>query len=232
MGGQINPEVQDMAGCRALTFQEIVDVCAFLGYRDRAWFLLGIATGARINELLRLRVRDVWDGFQVVEYVEMPKSKRGGWGRRRVAVAEHARAALQDWLNRHECVGPGEVLFRSREGNGRAITERQARRLLGEAMGKAGLRGRVATHSMRKTYAQRMHASLGNDVAKTQRALGHANPSSTVLYLAAADEEIDQAARGLFEGEQLEMVYAGGNGRRVVRETTAAGGSRPPSNSF
>jgi len=205
-----------MAGCRALTFQEVVDICTFLSFRDRAWFILGVATGARINELMRLRVRDVWDGESVVEYVEMPKSKRGAWGRRRVALAEFARDALQNWINRFEYVEPSSWLFRSREGGGAPITERQARRVLATAIRQAGLRGSVSTHSMRKTYAQRMHKLLGADVAKTQRALGHRNPASTVLYLAGADEEIDVAARALFEGEQLELQFAGGNGRGLL----------------
>ena len=203
-----------MASCRSLTYAEVLDICSLLSWRDRAWFVLGIATGARINELMRLRVRDVWTGEDVVEDVEMPKSKRGAWGRRRVALAEYARETLQDWLNRHGDMAGAAPLFPSREGDRKAITERQARRVLAAAIRKAGLRGNVSTHSMRKTYAQRMHASLGGDVSKTQRALGHRNPASTVLYLAAADEEIDVAARGLFEGEQLTWEFDRGNGRQ------------------
>jgi site-specific recombinase XerD len=56
-----------------------------------------------------------------------------------------------------------------------------------------GLTGKLGTHSMRKTFARRIHAKLGRDLMKTQKALGHARVTSTVSYLSFAEEEIDEA---------------------------------------
>ncbi len=53
------------------------------------------------------------------------------------------------------------------------------------------------THAMRKTFANKVHVLLGRDLAKTQRALGHKNVSSTVSYLSFLEEEIDEAILAL-----------------------------------
>ena len=53
--------------------------------------------------------------------------------------------------------------------------------------------GKVGTHSLRKTFADRVYDALDRDLVKTQRALGHRNINSTVHYLSFQEEEIDAA---------------------------------------
>jgi integrase len=53
--------------------------------------------------------------------------------------------------------------------------------------------GQLGTHSMRKTFARNVHERLGNDLAKTKKALGHKNISATMHYMSFMDEEIDRA---------------------------------------
>ena len=53
--------------------------------------------------------------------------------------------------------------------------------------------GKLGTHSMRKTFADRIYDRLDGDLAKTQKALGHKNINSTVQYLSFREEEIDEA---------------------------------------
>jgi site-specific recombinase XerD len=57
--------------------------------------------------------------------------------------------------------------------------------------------GTLGTHTMRKTFANKVHVLLGRDLVKTQRALGHKNVSSTVSYLSFLEEEIDEAILAL-----------------------------------
>ena len=53
------------------------------------------------------------------------------------------------------------------------------------------LDGHLATHSLRKTFATRIHAVYEGDLRKTQKALGHQNINSTLRYLALDDAEVD-----------------------------------------
>lgn len=57
---------------------------------------------------------------------------------------------------------PKQLLFRSREGENKAISRTQAHCILKDAFEKAGLTGKVATHSMRKTFAQNIWDSTKN----------------------------------------------------------------------
>jgi site-specific recombinase XerD len=59
------------------------------------------------------------------------------------------------------------------------------------------LRGKLGTHTMRKTFANNVHERLGRDLVKTQRALGQKNITTTILYLSFRDDEITQAILAL-----------------------------------
>jgi integrase len=55
------------------------------------------------------------------------------------------------------------------------------------------LSGKLSTHAMRKTFANRMYDKLNRDLVKVQRAMGHANINSTAQYLSFREEEIGAA---------------------------------------
>lgn len=190
-----------MRGCRPLNDAEVYDVSrSFWGEharRDKALFLLGVKSGFRISELLSLRLRDVMQGGRIVERVTVErrnmKKKLEG---RTVLLHPEARAALAAWLEelgrRAELTGDTFV-FQSRKGDNRPISRVQAYRILHEACDACELTGKLGTHSMRKTFANKVYDALGNDLVKTQRALGHRNINSTVQYLSFREEEIDKA---------------------------------------
>lgn len=123
---------------------------------------------------------------------------------RTVVLHPEAKAALEEWIGELHASGrasPRTPLFLSRvqfSGKGkakakRAITAMQAHRILQAAFAVCGISGRTGTHCMRKTFAGKVYDSLGKDLIKTQRALGHRNINSTVEYLSFRQEEIDEA---------------------------------------
>lgn len=202
-----------MKGCRPLTEEEVqATLQAFRGpqaLRDRALFLLGVRSGFRISELLSLRLRDVCPRSGVSAGVaarisvarrHMKKKVEG----RSVLLHPEARTALEEWIaeleQRGQAQGEGFV-FRSRKsgagGSSGALSRVQSFRLLQGAFERAGIEGSVATHSMRKTFANRVYERLGRDLLKTQKALGHKNINSTVSYLSFRQEEIDEAILGM-----------------------------------
>jgi integrase len=188
-----------MQGCRALTADEVVRVSqAFRGTyaaRDRALFVLGIKTGFPISELLSLRVDDVWQYGRFVDHVAVQrrhmKQKRES---RSVIVHPDARAAMAAWLMELQCIGdvtPETMLFPSREGLNRALRRGQVGHIQRQAYVACGLIGKLSTHSMRKTFGETVYEKSGRDLLRTQRAMGHKSPTSTVAYLHSDERDID-----------------------------------------
>jgi len=190
-----------MKGCRPMSEDEVAVVAKSFGgayaARDKALFLLGIKSGFRISELLSLRVGDVYQHGRVVDRVTVARAhmKKKVEGRT-VALHPDAKAALQTWLDERKADGtllPTMALFQSRKGVNRPISPVQAWRILEGAYSTNGLTRTLGTHSMRKTFANRVYEKLNHDLVKTQRALGHKNINSTVSYLSFREEEIDAA---------------------------------------
>jgi integrase len=69
----------------------------------------------------------------------------------------------------------------------------QAWRILHDAYKANELTGKLGTHAMRKTFANRVYELLKYDMLKTQHAMGHANIQSTIAYLSFREEEITAA---------------------------------------
>jgi integrase len=151
---------------------------AFTRSRDKPLFILGLKTGLRISELLSLKLGEVYQHGRLgdVVYVERKHMKKEVEGRA-IPLHQEAKVALSVWIKELETAGkadPSSPLFRSRKGQ-RAITRVQAFRVLTEVYEANGLMGKLGTHSMRKTFADRIYERLGRDLIKVQRALGH-NP--------------------------------------------------------
>ena len=168
--------------------------------RTRALLWLGLCTGMRVGELVRLRVKHVLSPTgQILPALDLDTAvilKRGRG--RSVPVNPILRLALQHW-----CLALGDLrptcwLFPSRQGQGHPITRRTAMRLICGAFERAGLAGALTSHALRKTFATQMHKALGNDLSKTQIALAHASPASTVAYLASCNAEVAHAVRTLY----------------------------------
>ncbi len=190
-----------MSGCRPLTETEVEQVMQSFGgtyaARDRALFVLGIYTGFRITELLSLRCQDVYQHQQVLSRVTVPRRHmKGKYASRAVPLHPVAQLALAAWIAhmpRHFPVTPESYVFRSREGGNTPISRMHAHRLLREAFDSCEMTGPLGTHAMRKTFAQRVHRRLGNDLAKTKEALGQKTIAATMHYMSFLQHEIDQA---------------------------------------
>ncbi len=192
-----------MKGCRALSDEEIQRVLgSFRGKnapRNRCLVLLGIKSGFRISELLSLRVGAVWQMDQVVERVtvdrcHMKKRQEG----RTVLLHPEAKAAVGQLvaiLRRRAVFGPQTHLFQSQKGPNHPLSRVGAWLVLKKTFAKVQVGGKTGTHCLRKTFADRIYGRLGNDLVKTQRAMGHRNIQSTISYLGFRESEIDQAIR-------------------------------------
>ena len=92
---------------------------------------------------------------------------------------------LVNWHRRHygNPIASKRPLFPSRHKSGTVPMHRQtAHAILKDAFIEAGLNGHLATHSLRKSFAQRLYDKTG-DIYMVQELLGHRNISTTQKYL-------------------------------------------------
>ena len=181
-----------MKGTRPLDNNEIrlVSACFEGTYavRNRCLFLLGVSTGGRISELLSLRIGDVWQNIRAVSDLLFDKSiVKGGEISRAVPVNVDGREAIEaliDWHHeKYGTIAPVRPLFPSRNKSGSVAMNRQtAHEMLKQAFTEAGLNGKLATHSLRKSFAQRVYEQSG-DIYLVQELLGHKNVSTTQKYI-------------------------------------------------
>jgi len=170
--------------------------------RDALLVEMGCYLGFRISELLSLRVDDVAEaGVVRAEIVVARRNLKGGKGKRchavrsrRIVVPERLQQSLRDYLQRAAFLA-GSYLFQSREGGNRPISRSQAHRIIVDAASAAGVNERIATHSLRKTFVQRIFILSGHDLIKTQRIVGHSSPLTTARYLETDQAELDALVR-------------------------------------
>ena len=179
-----------MKGTRPLTNEEIRKVrdCfqGIYAQRNRGLFMLGVSIGGRISELLALKVSDAWQNNKAVTDFQFDKSiVKGGETSRTIPVNSDGRKAIEEIINwQRDAFGfvfDENPLFPSRKGY--TPVQRQAmHKILREAFEKAGLNGKLATHTLRKTFAQRLHKE-SSDIFMVMELLGHKSVSTTQAYL-------------------------------------------------
>lgn len=195
-----------MKGTRPLDNAEIRKVsAAFDGtfaVRNRNLFMLGVSVGGRISELLALKVGDVWQNDKPVSDLLFDRNiVKGGEVSRAVPVNVDGRQAIEDliaWhLELYGNVDPTRPLFPSRKGQGwKAMRRQMAHDALKLAFEAAGLNGKLGTHSLRKSYAQRLYEQT-NDIYAVQEMLGHKSVVTTQRYLGVNYASVRDASEAM-----------------------------------
>lgn len=146
--------------------------------RDLLFFVLGINTGIKINELLFLKVEDVWDGTKMKEFLlinnEQGEEKQAYYLNNRVKVVLHTYLGQGEF--EHD-----DYLFKSKKNN-QPITRQQAYRIIHNAAVEAGVTGNIGTHTLRKTFGY--HAlQKGIAISIIMSIYHHQSPAETLRYL-------------------------------------------------
>lgn len=183
-----------MKGTRPLTNAEIRQVRdAFDGTfadRNRGLFMLGVSIGGRVSELLALTVGDVYQNGHPVSDLQFNKQiVKGKETARTVPVNSDGRKAIETLIAWHreyfkeglfEDVSAQRPLFPSQKGH--ALKRQAVHKILEKAFVAAGLNGKLATHTLRKTFAQRLYQQC-NDIYMVKELLGHKNVATTQAYI-------------------------------------------------
>jgi site-specific recombinase XerD len=155
--------------------------------RDHCLFVLGINSGLRISDLLTLKVTDVADEKgKIKDRITLREKKTNKL--KDFPLGETSRKALKEYLDTLDA-GPDQSLFASRKGSG-PITRQQAYRILNDAARAIGIKEKIGTHSLRKTFGYYAFQA-GVDITRIQKLLNHSSPSVTLAYIGITQDELD-----------------------------------------
>lgn len=148
--------------------------------RDYVLFILGINSGLRISDLLKLTLDDVAERDRIsVKEEKTGKTKD-------FPLSDLCKKVIKEYLKNSN---PQRWLFPSRKGE-KPISRVQAYRILNEASQNVGIREQIGTHSLRKTFGYWAYKQ-GVDVTRIQYLLNHSAPSITLRYIGITRDELD-----------------------------------------
>lgn len=149
------------------------------GERDYILFLLGINTGLRCGDMLKLKKKELKRKKEVF-LIE------GKTGKKRKILLSHIYEELNEYIDTLE----SEWLFPSRQGTN-PISRTQAYRQLNKAARMVDLES-IGTHTMRKTFGYFYYKST-LDIATLQKILNHSHMNVTLRYIGIDQEKQDES---------------------------------------
>jgi site-specific recombinase XerD len=184
-----------------------IDPTSSLGKRDVALLYLLYDSGARVSEVLGLKISDL-------DLVQGLATVRGKGGRfRSVVWGERTRRAILEWLRCRPDAAPDEPLFCDHYGA--PLTRNAVRLRLKRLTRKAGIASvRLGAHALRHGCALSLLRG-GADVETVRRVLGHSRLTTTQVYLQGlSDQEALARAKAVGVVDRLESLP---NEKRRVR---------------
>lgn len=147
--------------------------------RDYVLFVFGINTGLKISEMLTIKVKDVIDingrikDFLIIHSDELHTKKE-------IFLNNKVKKALVDYITSKK-LNSEDFLFQSSKTK-RPISRQQAYRVLNKAAEAIGIKSKVGTNSLRKTFGYHAYKK-GVAISLIQKHFNHATPSETLRFL-------------------------------------------------
>ena len=162
------------------------DITEPKGCRDKAMLELLYATGIRASELINLNIKDL-NLRSGVLYC------RGSKGVRSIPVYPSAVVAVSDYIYRMRglITGPesGNALFVNL--NGGRLTRQGFWKIVKGYATEAGITKEITPHTLRHSFALHLQEN-GASVKDIQTMMGHADISSTQVYVQLLDSHVKQ----------------------------------------
>ena len=154
--------------------------------RDALLFSFGINTGLRISDILSLDVGDV----KGRDYIEIREKK----------TTQYKKFPLNRFLKEEidlfvEGLPSEQPLFYTQKHC--RLDRAQAYRILNKAAQAVGVKGRIGTHTLRKTFGYHFYQQY-DDIVMLQKIFNHSTPSITLRYIGIEQEDIDEVYRNFY----------------------------------
>ncbi|EOU1128388.1 tyrosine-type recombinase/integrase [Clostridium perfringens] len=186
MGRKI-PEILDMQEQKQLL--NIFNMRYFNSRRNKIMIELFLCTGLRLSEMLDLKWKDINLMSGQLKVVQgKGKKDRILW------VNEDMLNILRNWkIEQSNKYGVVDLVFCSR--NKKRLDDKGIRKMIETYSIKAGIIGKhITPHVLRHTYATDLLRETKN-IRLVQKALGHADLSTTMIYTHIVDDEYEDALK-------------------------------------
>lgn len=183
--------------------EKVLDIQDYLKYkneRDYVLFLIGVTTGYRAGDLVKLKVRDIKEAIRRKEFTiyegKKFNSKNIREKNRRPRTVELIPEVAKILKEHIKDKKDYEYIFRSRKGVNKPIGVQAVSNIIKEAADYFGLYD-ITAHSMRKTYAYKIYIESGMDIVAVKELLGHSSIEETKRYIGLDREKYHQYSRSL-----------------------------------
>ncbi|HDT6579026.1 TPA: site-specific integrase [Bacillus cereus] len=161
--------------------QQIKEYLKEKNERNYILFVMGINTGLRISDILKLKVGDVQGSHISLREMKTGKQKR-------IQITSSLKRELK-WFNEGREVE--EYLLKSRKGKNRPIGRSMAYKILKSTAAEFGL-DEIGTHTLRKTYGYHMYMQTKN-IALLMEIFNHSSEKVTLRYIGVNQDAMDKA---------------------------------------
>ncbi|EOP68305.1 phage integrase [Bacillus cereus VDM006] len=151
--------------------------------RDYILFVMGINTGLRISDILKLKVGDLKGSHISMREMKIGKQKR-------IEITSTLKRELRWYIEERE---DNEYLIKSRQGKNRPIGRSMAYKILRSAAEEFGL-DEIGTHTLRKTFGYHMYKQTKN-IALLMEIFNHSSERVTLRYIGVNQDVMDKAMR-------------------------------------
>jgi len=165
-------------------------------HRNKVLIELMLDTGLRLAEATSLRWKDV----NLTSGKLMVRQGKGAKDRT-LWIGENRLEALRDWKERQvEWLGErADYVFTTRKGG--QLSHRYVQKMVKDYSEKAGIEKNVHPHTLRHSFATDLYRETGK-IRLVQKALGHSDLSTTMIYTHIVDDELEDALKSFRETEK------------------------------
>ncbi len=154
--------------------------------RDYCLFVLGINSGLRISDLLKLRISDISDKGKIKNRIRLREKKTNKF--KDFPLSNSTKSALKEYLKTREYDENGP-LFISRKNKG-FLMRQQAYKIINDVAKSVGIKEKIGTHTLRKTFGYHAYNN-GYDITLIQKLFNHSSPAVTLRYIGITQDEMD-----------------------------------------
>lgn len=155
-----------------------------LGQRDALILEMFYATGIRVSELVKMRIKDINDHNRSIRILGKGNKERD------VLYGTRCEELLELYLKEgRKDIDKNNSVFLFLNHNGNQLTTRGITLILDKILKKSGLNIKVTPHIIRHTFATHM-LNEGADLLSVKQLLGHENLSTTQVYTHVSNERL------------------------------------------
>lgn len=158
--------------------------------RNKTMIRLFLDSGLRLSEMLNLTWQNISLQTGKLKIIQGKGAKD-----RIIWINDVTLDLLKSWKERQfEEIKKVDLVFTTSKGN--KLNPRNVRQMVNTYRQKAGITKKISPHTFRHTFASDLLRAT-NNIRIVQKALGHSNLSTTMIYTHIVDKELKKALREL-----------------------------------